>query len=529
MGRPGLSRLIDDALTACDYDLCLLAAPHGKRRFANVRKLMRMAADYEELEGPDLKGFVALIGSLGDMGDDEGNAPSLAEGEDVVRVMTVHQAKGLEFPVVVVAGLCSDPRRYQAPEILVGSDGRMAALIKVDKDPDQPCWGPAQDIINDQQRRKAEEDVRLLYVAMTRARDQLILVGARKFDDKPESFRIGRILTALGLTPPEAGVTVALEDIHAVVVGVAPVPVTDDESLAPGVPVGSEPRRVAEAPCLVDLPGPGIATRQVSFSALAAYDRCPRRFYLERVLDLGAGQPVPRVRTLSGPDAADADTASPEETVLDDAEVHSGVEVGILVHGLLERLDLAAGQPAESILRARAEEVASEKGLTVPAGAVERAISLSAAFWEHPLAGAPCLTGALREAPFFFVHEGVAVSGVMDLLLQDRHRWLVVDYKSNALNGRSPDEVAEAYSLQAAIYCLAALKSGAPAVRMEFLFLERPSEPVVFEHQAQDLVALELRLEMALAGIKAGDFCPRRGPACGTCLVEGLCRAMVCT
>ena len=50
------------------------------------------------------------------MGDDEGNAPSLAEGEDVVRVMTVHQAKGLEFPVVVVAGLCSDPRRYQAPE-----------------------------------------------------------------------------------------------------------------------------------------------------------------------------------------------------------------------------------------------------------------------------------------------------------------------------------------------------------------------------------------------------------------------------
>ena len=65
VGRPGLSRLIDDALTACDYDLCLLAAPHGKRRFANARKLMRMAADYEDLEGPDLRGFVTLIGSLG--------------------------------------------------------------------------------------------------------------------------------------------------------------------------------------------------------------------------------------------------------------------------------------------------------------------------------------------------------------------------------------------------------------------------------------------------------------------------------
>ncbi len=147
--------------------------PHGKRRFANARKLMRMAADYEDLEGPDLRGFVTLIGSLGDMGDDEGNAPSLAEGEDVVRVMTVHQAKGLEFPVVVLAGLCSDPPGYKAGEIMVGSDGRMAARIMVPSNsPDRPGWGPVEAIIEEQKRRKAEEDVRVLYVAMTRARDQ---------------------------------------------------------------------------------------------------------------------------------------------------------------------------------------------------------------------------------------------------------------------------------------------------------------------------------------------------------------------
>ena len=131
VGRPGLARLIDDAVSACDYDLCLLAAPEGKRRFANVRKLMRMAADYEALEGPDLAGFVDLIGSLGELGDDEGSAPSLAEGEDVVRVMTVHQAKGLEFPVVVLAGLGSDSGRNDAAASSSSADdGRMAALLK---------------------------------------------------------------------------------------------------------------------------------------------------------------------------------------------------------------------------------------------------------------------------------------------------------------------------------------------------------------------------------------------------------------
>ena len=130
VGRPGLSRLIDDALTACDYDLCLLAAPEGKRRFANIRKLIRMAAEFEALEGPDLAGFVGLIGSMGDLGDDEGNAPSLAEGEDVVRVMTVHQAKGLEFPVVVLAGLGSDAWQESPGEFIVAGDGRMAAFLK---------------------------------------------------------------------------------------------------------------------------------------------------------------------------------------------------------------------------------------------------------------------------------------------------------------------------------------------------------------------------------------------------------------
>ena len=80
--------------------------------------------------------------------------------------------------------------------------------------------------------------------------------------------------------------------------------------------------------------------------------------------------------------------------------------------------------------------------------------------------------------------------------------------------------------MQAQVYCLAGLKAGAPAVRMEFLFLERPGEPVAFEYRQEDRGRLEDLLDEALSEIEESSFPPDAGPACGYCGVEGLCRAM---
>ena len=76
------------------------------------------------------------------------------------------------------------------------------------------------------------------------------------------------------------------------------------------------------------------------------------------------------------------------------------------------------------------------------------------------------------------------------------------------------------------MYCLAALKAGAPAVRMEFLFLERPGEPVVFDIGHEDVGPSRMQLDEALAGIKASDFYPRMGAGCGECGRRGICDAM---
>ena len=106
VGRCGVEELVERALDLSGYDLAMLAMPGGPRRLANVRKLMRLGRAYEAQDGPDLRGFLALIAGRAGAGDPrESEAPVEGEALDAVRLMTIHRAKGLEFPVVCVADL----------------------------------------------------------------------------------------------------------------------------------------------------------------------------------------------------------------------------------------------------------------------------------------------------------------------------------------------------------------------------------------------------------------------------------------
>ena len=113
-----LETLIDRAVTRTGYDRHILSLPAGTRRMANVRKLMRMAREFEADEGRDLRGFIDTLAERDVLQPREGEAPLEAEALDAVRLMTVHRAKGLEFPVVCVADLGKDGRE---------DDGRCAS------------------------------------------------------------------------------------------------------------------------------------------------------------------------------------------------------------------------------------------------------------------------------------------------------------------------------------------------------------------------------------------------------------------
>ena len=200
------------------------------------------------------------------------------------------------------------------------------------------------------------------------------------------------------------------------------------------------------------------------------------------------------------------------ESLLDADEQHAGRDVGILVHRLLERLAVGGERPALAAVREAAGEALSALGMRLSAQELERAVALTSALWDSPVAGRLSLASAAREEPFFFAVGGTVVSGVMDLVCREPDCWLVADYKTNALRGRSVAEVAESYALQCAVYGLAALRAGAPAVQMDLVFLESPDEPVTVRYGRDDVSRLERELIEAFSGLRRGEL-PAAGAA----------------
>ena len=163
---------------------------------ANVRKLMRMAREYEADEGRDLRGFIDAIAERDVLEEREGEAPLEAETLDAVRLMTIHRAKGLEFPVVAVGDLGKIGREDDG-RLRISADGTTGMRLA-------SIGGGAVnsrelDRIKAEQKTTAEEEERrVFYVAVTRAQRHLILSGATDLEKRSTGRRALRA-DALGV------------------------------------------------------------------------------------------------------------------------------------------------------------------------------------------------------------------------------------------------------------------------------------------------------------------------------------------
>ncbi len=128
------------------------------------------------------------------------------------------------------------------------------------------------------------------------------------------------------------------------------------------------------------------------------------------------------------------------------------------------------------------------------------------------------LDGARREQSFSFEHDGVVLHGFIDVLHLGE-RALVVDFKTNALEGESAERVVEEDDrLQQLVYALACLRAGASEVEVVYQFLEQPDDPVVTVFTAADAQQLEEELSAAIASIRSGTFVPTPSEwACSDC------------
>ncbi len=516
--RLSLAGLVEAATTETGYDLAVLMRPAGEARFANVRKLIRLAAEFEAREGRDLRGLLDFLADRAES-DAEAQAATAVEGHDGVRIMTVHNAKGLEFGVVAVPDL--------SRSLLAGARPPLVALGR-----EQPPRVGMQlrrlgsgsinlydygALCEEARERDSEEGLRLFHVAATRARERLILSGVVKpepgRETKPGTPIVERLVEALGVERvADAGLAVpAPEPRPGLAASFPPSEIAVHINL-PSAERAAELRaahREAAAdrplgdgpPPLVERRPPIVPTRPLSYTAISAYQECPYRFYMERVLGLGERgsplSPIATQRTAAAPGDGGGSAAREERTA------H-----GAAVHALLEwsqangwsepstelagRHAIAAGlDPArEGLLTSLTEPVRGWLG-----SALRERIESDA-------------TRVRAEVPILLGVGGTVLRGSIDLLVErDGAPPLVVDYKTDRLDGDSPTEHASRYETQRTIYALAVAEAlTAPEVEVAYVFLEHPETPSLTTLDQTEMESGRNRLAATIAQIGEGNF-----------------------
>jgi ATP-dependent helicase/nuclease subunit A len=503
--RLPLAGLIDAAIAETGYDLAVLMRPAGEARFANLRKLMRLAAEFEAGEGRNLRGLLDFLAARAEA-DGDAQAATAVEGHDGVRIMTIHSAKGLEFGVVAVPHL--------SRSLLAGS---RTPLLTLGHEAEAPRVGMqlrrlgaaslnlyAQRELRDEARqRDAEEELRLFHVAVTRAQERLILSGVVR----PEAARettpgtpvVERIVEAfevdraedstVPIAPPQArdglGATFAPSEL-AVRVSLASAEraalLTDmrwDEDAAPDPGVGPAP--------LLERRAPARPGRTLSYTTLAA--------------EPGGGEqglePTESVRAF-GRIAGKSANAAGERAVAHERD--TATARGIAVHGLLEWSANNSWQEPPTQL---AKRFASAAGLTAEHGEVAEALLDPVRAWLGSRLFEERVRHAARsraELSLLLPVAGSMLRGSIDLLVEtDSGPPLLIDYKTDRLDGADPVEKVGRYEIQRDIYALAVAEAlGHAEVEVAYVFLEQPLQPVLARLGASELEASRARLLEAI-------------------------------
>lgn len=182
------------------YDFVSLL-PDGVKRQANLKLLIQRAEAYEKTSFKGLFNFINYIENIKNSNNDLENSKIVGENENVVRIMSIHKSKGLEFPIVFLSGTTRkfNMRDFQDKIVLHQELGFGTDIIKYDKRIQYPSI-PKLALIQKSKVEALSEEMRILYVAMTRAREKLIITAMtpniektyEKLSKAISSYRIGK-------------------------------------------------------------------------------------------------------------------------------------------------------------------------------------------------------------------------------------------------------------------------------------------------------------------------------------------------
>ena len=449
-GSMALDEFIWHVLTDSGYYLYAGAMYGGRQRQANLRTLADRARLYQDAGVASLGGFLRYVEILKSKEVRTGQAVLVSEDDDVVRIMTIHKSKGLEFPFVIVAGMGRPIRRDTAGKgFLIDSDIGVS-MSYVNKE--RKFWRSTilQRIIAEKGGEEAfQEELRILYVALTRAREKLILVGTVRNRERLEQ------------TVPGTG------SYFEIIKG----QLRTDQNLFRISEAGElKPQRRTNNLEQFLQARAGLRQDEAERFRKQVAERLEYRYPEEQALSAKAKYSVSELRALK------EKTALPERRISLNGPAFeadggiTGAEIGTGYHRIMEALDFSRcgtdgpedAAATERYIRETAEALRDSGAIEAGVFArIDRERILD--FFRSPIGKRAVLAAAAgtmhKEWPFTLRTEvdgqQVLVQGIIDCCFEEAGSLILIDYKSNYVRGGADgavQEVVERYREQLRLY-----------------------------------------------------------------------------
>ena len=460
------------------------AMPGGAARQANLRTLADRAGRFSKDSIATLSSFITFLDLLKSKKIKNGQASMVGRDDDVVRISTIHKSKGLEYPFVIVGGL-GHRFRYDTNSKGFSFDPEGGVGLPY-VDPARRYWRSTliQRAINSKSRNDSyREEMRLLYVAMTRARNKLFMVGTCKSEEELKSYQLrpGNFLKAM-----QGVLRSGFNRLY-----ISPLMLTKAADVA-----GAESRISA------------YFDRPLNEEEQAIYDEIDRRFSYrypdEDLLNEKAKYSVSAIRK----EELENERMRKKEAVVtsDDEVTHlrtgieqskraSAADIGIAYHRIMEFLDFS--KAAESLGKVNTEYIKERAEFLREHGAIDEDVYSEldpdriAAFFRSDLGiravAADSMGKLMREKPFTLrtVRNGreMLVQGVIDCCFEENGRMILADYKSNFIRpGRQHqaelERIRDEYKVQIELYSEAVEKGTGMKVNEAYLYLFASGETI---------------------------------------------------
>ncbi len=437
-------RLIEDFIADRRMPQAAYGRSRPREKLRRLQAVVDLARAYARVEGSSLRGFLDWMDRRAEEGSRMAEAPVPEADEDAVRIMTIHAAKGLEFPIVIMLGLGDRPAARFSSAIFDRAGGCEVRLGSGAGEFKTAGYDALREI-----EREAEEAerVRLKYVAATRARDYLLLSLYHSTEKTDAAVILGHCEGAHGLW----------EEI-------------DLAAVTPYRPEG----------------GANVDERYDTEADLEKW-RKRRKLVL-------AQSSIPAAVAVTDVVKTAKEEAEGGEVYYRTGRGSSGL--GRAVHSVLQSIDLATGAGLEDVSRAQAaaegiagqwQEVARLAGNALQTDIVRRAVESGS--WR-------------REVFVSSAVEGKLLEGIMDIIFEEDGGLVIADYKTDAIdNELELLEKRELYELQAGLYALMAQEAtGRPVRQVVLIFLRTKTEVAPTDMQRL--------IEEARSRVAAGVFIP---------------------